>query len=138
MADIVVVAAKVGLIDATKSDITNYIATETITRGQAVYRLTTGKCGVADANASGKQQFRGIALNGGGAGQAIAVCEDGELAGFTVTGNADALIYLSDTAGALADGAGTMTVPVGRIVVKADKDLTKVIRVSINKLAQWA
>jgi len=138
MADIVVVAAKVGLIDATKSDITNYIATETITRGQAVYRLTTGKCGIADANASGKQQFRGIALNGGGAGQAIAVCEDGELAGFTVTGDADTLIYLSDTAGALADAAGTMTVPVGRIVVKADKDLTKVIRVSINKLAQWA
>ena len=138
MADIVVTADKVGLVDATKAEITNYIATETITRGQAVYRLTTGKAGVADANAGGKQQFRGIALNGAGAGQAVAVCEDGELSGFTVTGNADALIYLSDTAGALADGVGTMTVPVGRIVVKADKDLTKVIRVSISKLAQWA
>ena len=138
MADIVVTADKVGLIDATKAEVTNYIATETITRGQAIYRLTTGKAGVADANAGGKQQFRGIALNGAGAGQAVAVCEDGELSGFTVTGNADALIYLSDTAGALADGVGTMTVPAGRIVVKADKDLTKIIRVSINKLAQWA
>ena len=39
------------------------------TAGQAVYVLTTGKCGVADANAAGKQQFRGIALNGAAAGQ---------------------------------------------------------------------
>lgn len=140
MTAIVITAAKIGLGDATqKADIREYIATETITRGQAVYRLTTGKVGVADANASGKQQFRGIALNGGGAGQAISVCQEGILAGFVVGAlDADVLIYLSDTAGALDTAAGTMTVPVGRVVCATDKDLTKLIEISINNLAQWA
>lgn len=140
MTAIVITAAKIGLGDATeKADIREYIATETITRGQAVYRLTTGKCGVADANAAGKQQFRGIALNGGGAGQAISVCQEGILAGFVVSAlDADVLIYLSDTAGALDTAAGTMTVAVGRVICATDKDLTKLIEISINKLAQWS
>ena len=140
MTAIVVTAAKVGLGDPNKkADIREYIAVETITRGQAVYRTAAGKAGVADANASGKQQFRGIALNGGGAGQAISVCQEGILAGFTVAAlDADVLIYLSDTAGALDTAAGTMTVPVGRVVCATDKDLTKLIEISINKLAQWA
>lgn len=127
------------LVDATKSQIRSYIATETILQGQAVYRLTTGKCGVADANASGKQQCRGIALNGGGAGQAIEVVQEGIISGFVVAAlDADALVYLSDTAGALDTAAGTMSVPVGRVICMADKDLTKVLEISINNLAQWS
>lgn len=138
MADITVTAAKVGLIDPQNADVSSHIATETITKGQAVYILTTGKVGVADANAAGKQQFRGIALNGGGAGQAIDVVHDGLVSGFTVTGNANALLYLSDTAGALADAAGTMTVAAARILCMSDKDLTKVIRVFTQWEADWS
>ena len=138
MADITVTAAKVGLIDPEKAVIRSYIAAETITKGQAVYITTAGKVGVADANAAGKQQFRGIALNGGGAGQAIDVCHEGLLAGFTLTGNADTLLYLSDTAGALGDGAGTMTVRAGRVVCMPDKDLTKVLRVFTQWTADWS
>ncbi len=138
MADIAVTAAKVGLVDPAKATVRSYIATETITKGQAVYITTAGKVGVADANDAGKQQFRGIALNGGGAGQAIDVCHEGELYGFTLAGNADSLAYLSNTAGALADAAGTMTVVCGRVVCLADKDLTKVLRVFVQWEAQWS
>lgn len=138
MADITVTAAKVGLLDPLKATVRSYIAAETITKGQAVYILTTGKVGVADANAAGKQQFRGIALNGGGAGQAIDVVHDGEVSGFTLAGNADSLAYLSDTAGALADAAGTMSVVAGRVMCLSDKDLTKVLRVFVQWEANWA
>ncbi|HMN12583.1 MAG TPA: hypothetical protein PKD55_09695 [Bellilinea sp.] len=138
MADITVTAAKVAPVFPEKSDIRTYIATETITAGQAVYILTTGKVGVADANAAGKQQFRGIALNGGAAGAAIDVLHEGEVYGFTLAGNADTLLYLSDTAGVLSDTAGTMTVVCGRVVCLADKSLTKVARVFVQWEAQWA
>ena len=138
MSDITVTAAKVGLVDPLKATVRSYIATETITKGQAVYILTTGKVGVADANAAGKFQFRGIALNGGGAGQAIDVCHDGELYGFTLSGNADAKIYLSDTVGALADSNGSYTVVAGRIVCLADSNLTKVLRVFTQWEADWS
>jgi len=138
MTDIVVTAAKVGLLDPMKADVRSYIAAVTITKGQAVYILAAGTVGVADANDSGKEQFRGIALNGGGAGQAIDVLHAGEVAGFTVTGNANALLYLSNTAGALADAAGSMTVRVGRIVCLTDKDATKIVRVFTQWEADWA
>jgi len=138
MADITVTAARVGLLYPQKADVRDYLAAVTITKGQAVYILAAGTVGVADANASGAQQFRGIALNGGGAGQAISVLHDGECAGFTVTGNANTLLYLSDTAGALADAAGTMTVAAARIICDSDKDATKVIRVFTQWEADWA
>jgi hypothetical protein len=129
MTDIVVTAAKVGPVFPEKSVIRDYIATETITAGQAVYFLTTGKVGVADANASGKQRVCGIALTGGGAGQGISVIHRGEVSGFTLTGNADSLLYLSNTAGALDDAAGALQVFVGRVKCLSDANLTKVLDV---------
>lgn len=138
MADITVTAAKVALIPEVAHDKRTYIAAEAITAGQAVYFPTTGKVGVADANAAGKQQFRGIALNGGGAGAGIVVLHAGEVNGFTLAGNADTFLYLSDTAGSLADAAGTMTVRVGRVVCRSDKDLTKVLRVFTRWDTDWS
>lgn len=139
MADIVMTATQVAVIFPAKADIHDYIATETITKGQAVYILTTGKIGVADANAAGKQQFRGIALSGGGAGQGVSVLHRGHVFGYTVSGlNANVLAYLSDTAGALGDGVGTMTVPVGRIVSLSDNSLTKVLFIDVQWTTTWA
>ena len=138
MTAVALTAARISCPDPLKCTIRSYIATETITAGQAVYFLTTGKVGVADANASGKQQFRGIALTGGAAGTAIDVLHDGEVAGFTLTGNGDTFVYLSDTAGGLDTSAGTMTVPCGRVVCRSDKDLTKVLRVFTQWEADWA
>ena len=138
MGDITVTAALVGLVDPQKAVVRSYIAYETITKGQAVYITTSGTVGVADANDSGMEQFRGIALNGAGAGQAVDVCHEGELYGFTLAGNADSLVYLSNTVGALATAAGAMTVGCGRVECLADKSLTKVLRVTTHWKADWA
>lgn len=134
MTDIVVTAAKVaGQMDTrTRS----YKAAATITAGQAVYKLAAGTVGVADANGSGTQQFRGIALNGGYAGDPIRVAFEGPVEGFTLAGNVDTVIYLSDTAGALADAAGTMTVPVGRVDMRDDG--TKFLWVATAPLTTWS
>ena len=138
MADITVTAAKVAPVFPEKAEIFDMIAVEAITKGQAVYQTTAGKAGVADANASGKQQFRGIALNAAAAGSAVSVLKKGHVSGFTLSGNYDSLAYLSDTAGALADAAGTMTVNCGRVMALTDKDLTKVLYVDADWLRAWS
>lgn len=134
MADITVTAAKVaGNLDTlTRS----YKAAETITAGQAVYKLADGTVGIADANGSGKQQYRGIALNGGGTGEAIQVAYFGAVEGFTLAGNVDTFLYLSDTAGSLADSNGTMNVKAGRVDMRDDG--TKFLFTDVSWLVAWA
>ena len=128
MGDITVTAAQIGLVDPLKSTVKSYLAYETITKGAAVYiDTTTGKVGLADENAGGMLQFRGIALNGGGANQAIDVCEDGELYGFTLAALAyDAIVYLSANPGLLAT---TGSVICARVAPLTDAAITKVLRV---------
>ena len=139
MSDITVTAAQVAALFPDKAEITDMIAAEAITAGQAVYQDTNGKAGVADANASGKQQFRGIALHAAGAGQAVSVLKRGHVAGFTVSGmNGDALAYLSDTAGYLSTVVGTMTVNCGRVTCLTDGNLTKVLYIDADWLRTWA
>ena len=139
MADITRTKAQVSVVFPTKADIVDVIATETVEAGQAAYQLTTGKFGLADANAAGKQQFRGIFLKDAAAGQAVSVLREGYLAGYTLSGmNADAAAYLSDTVGELADAAGTMTVNVGRVAVLTDSSLTKVLYVKADWLRAWS
>lgn len=140
MTDITVTAAQIAVLYPTKADVRSYIAAEAITKGNAVYFTTAGKAGIADANAAGKQQFRGIALNTAPAGGAVDVIHKGEVAGFAVSGiNADALVYLSDNVGKIADGVGTMTVPVGRVVVLTNgPTATKVLLVAVSWTAQWS
>lgn len=139
MADITVTAAQVAALFPEKAEIVDMIAAEAITAGLAVYQDTNGKAGIADANASGKQQFRGIALNAAGAGQAVSVLVRGHVAGFAVSGmNGDAIAYLSDTAGALADAHGTMTVNAGRVACLTDSSLTKVLYICADWLRAWS
>jgi hypothetical protein len=140
MTDITVTAAQVAALDPLKAVIRSYIAAVAITKGQAVYFTTAGKVGVADANDSGKEQFRGIALNTVAAGDAVDVLHEGEVGGFSVSAlNGDALVYLSNTAGKLATAAGTMEVHAGRVVVLTDgPTLTKVVRVFTQWEANWS
>jgi hypothetical protein len=142
MADITVTAAQVGLVDPTKAEVKTYIAAATITKGQAVYLTTSGTTGVADASSGGGAliQGRGVALCGGGAGQAIDVLHDGEVYGFSVSSmNVGAIVYLSNTAGALADAAGDVTVRLGRVTCLADKSATKVVRIAVDwAAADWS
>ena len=136
MADITVTASQVGIVYP-NAVIYDFVASAAVTAGQAVYQTSTGKVAPADANAAGKQQFRGIALKGAAAGEAVSVLKEGHVYGFGVSGlNADALIYLSDTEGALADGAGTMTVIAGRVFALPDG--TKVLYILADWLRAWS
>lgn len=139
MADITVTAAQVALIFPDKAEVTDMIAAVAITAGQALYQNTDGKAALADANASGAQQFRGIAMNAAAAGQAVSVLIRGHIYGFTVSSlNGDAILYLSNTAGALADGAGAMTVNCGRVTALTDGSLTKVAYICADWLRAWS
>lgn len=126
MADLVVTAAQVARAHD-NAEIFNGLAAETITAGQLVYLTSSGTYGVADANVAGKQQARGIALEGAAAGQAFSFIKRGPVAGFTISQAYDARLFLSDTAGALADAAGTLSVPCGRVMALSDSAKTKVV-----------
>lgn len=89
-------------------------AVEALTIGQSGYVTTAGKVGVADANVAGKQQTRVVALDAVSAGAWGSFAGPGTvLAGYTIAADYDAVLYQSDTAGAIADAAGTLNVPVG-------------------------
>jgi hypothetical protein len=138
--EVAVTAAEVGLVDPLKAVVKSYIAGVVITKGQAVYIIAaSGKLGLCTAAAANQAaQFRGIALNGGGIGQAIDVLEDGEVYGFTLAGNYDALISVHDTAGVLSITTGTVHVHIGRVAPMTNAALTKVLRIFTPREADWA
>lgn len=139
MADITVTAADVGRLDPQEDDVVSLLAAATITAGQLVYQNSAGKAAVADGSAAGTAQVRGVAMNGGGAGQSITVLRRGAVGGFTLTSQAyDSRVYLSDTAGAAADAAGTVSAVIGRVFGSTDKDVTKYLYVDCDLTSQWS
>lgn len=137
MADISVTTTQVGIVDPANAEVVDFQAGETITVGQAVYIDSNGRAGIADANTAGKQQFRGIAVKV--QGNAVSVLKKGRLYGYDLSSMAyDAIAYLSDTAGSLADAASiTKTVNCGRVVPLSDSDRTKVLYVEADWLRDW-
>ncbi len=129
MADLAVTAAKVAPVFPEQAEIRTYIAAAAISAGQAVYINSSGKVDLADADASSStEHFRGIALETVGAGQPVSILRRGEVYGFDLSGVAfDAQVYVSDTAGSLADAAGTTSLVAGRCQPLADS-------VNINKV----
>lgn len=91
----------------------------TVTAGQAVYKeASSGTWKLADSDSATAEvrQAKGIALNGGGAGQPVRVERSGDITvGGTMTAGVE--YYLSNTAGGLcpvADvGSGEYVVPLG-------------------------
>lgn len=139
MTDLTIASTGLREVFADRNDTFDMIAVEAITAGQPIYQTAAGKAGIADANASGKQQARGIALYDTGIGKPVACLRKGYLAGYVLTGVAyDGVVYLSDTAGKLADAAGTLEVRLGRVESLNDPDLTKVLFVDIDHLRTWA
>lgn len=134
MADIVVTAANVAVVFPETAEIYDFVAAATITAGQAVYITSAGKVDLYDSNGSGTLQFAGIALNGGGANQAISVLKQGHVYGFTVTADAYwAPLYGSNTAGAIGQSAGASSIVVGRVVPLSDAgNLTKVVYIQAS------
>jgi hypothetical protein len=139
MADITVTAAQVSIVFPDKAEIYDFIAGVTITKGQAVYQLTTGKIGLADANDAGKEQFLGIALNAAAAGKPVSVLKSGMVYGFGVSElNAGVQVFLSDTAGALADAkSATKEVDCGKVIALPDNGLTKVLFINADWCRVW-
>ena len=135
MANIALTAAQIGLVDPSKAKVKDYLAGSTITKGQVVAMNTDGTVAPADGSAGGAYLFEqvvGIALQAAAAGYVVPVCEDGELYGFTVASNScGALLYLSDTTGAMEDATGTKTFILGRWTALTDKSATKVVRIQI-------
>lgn len=137
MGDIAVTAAKVAACFPEKAEIFDGIAGVTITAGQAVYVIaSSGKLGLADEDASAEASFVwGIALNGGGAGQAVSVLRRGHCYGFGLSAlNYATACSLSNTAGALLDTGATTNI-VGRVVALSDANLTKVLFVDCTLAA---
>lgn len=142
MAAVVVTAAKVAPVYPNSSStlIRDCTALEAIaTAGLSLYLdPTTGKVGLCDADAAGKQQFYGLSLRGAAIGETLSVLVRGEVYGFTLSGNYASLVYQGDTAGALSDTVGTMTVNVGKVVPINDSGKTKVLFVNADLLRAWS
>jgi len=138
--EVALTAARIALVDIHNSEVFSWKAEAALTEGQALYlHATNGTADVADANDSGKQQFRGIALQQVAAGQTVDILKRGRVEGFTVSAlSYDDPIYLSDTAGSLSTAVGTMTVNCARVVPINDKDLTKVLYIDANWNRIWA
>lgn len=137
MTAIVATAAQVDRVFPDFDEVIPCYVIEAVTRGQAASQATTG-FQVADANDSGHQQFRGVYLESGVAGDIVPVLKRGVVSGFAVSGlNADAIVYLSDTAGSLDDAAGTMTVRCGRVIIGPDKS-TKLVYIDADWTAVWS
>lgn len=126
MVDLTVTAAQVGLVNPEKAETFMVCLAETVTAGQPIFFDSNGKAQLADANAAGEQQARGLTLAAGAAGQVISALKRGLVEGFTLTSQSyDDPIFISDTVGVLADAAGTLSVPVG-LVVPHTKDASNI------------
>ena len=138
MSDIVVTTDNVAVLYPRHAEIYDFIAAAAITAGQTLYLDSAGKVNLYDSNGSGTLQLLGIALNGGGAGQAISVLKRGFVVGFTISGLAyDAAVYGSNTAGALADAAGSSSVVAGRVKAVSDSP-SKALYIDIPWNVIWS
>lgn len=138
--EVALTAALIGLVDVNDSEIFSWKAAQALTEGQPLYlHATNGTADIADANDSGKFQFRGIALQAVAAGQTVDILKRGRVFGYTVSSlSYDDPIYLSDTVGRLSTAAGSTTVICARVVPLNDKDLTKVLYINAELTRIWA
>lgn len=91
-------------------------AAEAITAGEAVRIDTSGKFTGANGTTTTENRIYGIATRAAAAGTAVTAVRRGVLDGFNFSQAYDAIIYLSDTDGTLADSAGTVSTIVGRVI----------------------
>lgn len=134
MADLTVNASRLRPLEGIELRAIPMIAAAAITKGQAVYQNTTGLAAPADASAAGTVgTLVGIATSDAPAGSAVDVVYHGRLAGFDLSGmDPGAPVYISDTAGALADTAGTVSTRIGRVFVMTDPGRTKFLFVDVQ------
>lgn len=125
--------------------VTSFLAgTGGITAGQSFYvDSTTGTALPTTTATANKYQFRGIALETVGAGQAFDGLSEGYVGGYDLSGLAyDALVYAGDTAGTLNTATGTNNVVVGRVCPISDRDPvtglpSKILYIFSNMNSNW-
>lgn len=116
MADMTLATAdKINVGTLTVEQITG-VAAAAITAGSPVYLDTNGKFNPSDANAAAADACFGIATRTVAAGEALTVVRRGLMDGWSNLPAYGAPVYVSDTAGALADAAGTASIIVGYVV----------------------
>lgn len=134
MADLSPTADKVSVADPENAIITNFIAAVAIDKGEVVYINSDGKAALADASAAGTAVAVGVAISAAGANQVVEVCSLGYVDGLGDLSSVayNTLLTVSDTAGAIDNGAGSPTVnaPVGRVMPATDGSLTKLVWVN--------
>jgi hypothetical protein len=133
MGDLTRVKAEVALVFPDGNEIRDYVAAVAIEAGQPVYIDSNGKVALSDANVAAAEHFRGIALKDVAAGQAVSVLQRGVISGTGsgVTALAyDAAVYVSNSVGELADGAGDVSLLVGRVVPISDKAKSKALYIT--------
>jgi len=117
MADIVRSAASARPVNDYLS--INVVVDVDVQAGQGVYIKSNGHGALSNAGAAGTMKCRGIASIGVLAGQAVALITRGRFGGFSgMTPGAD--VFASNTAGALADAAGTVPQTVGYALSATD------------------
>lgn len=136
MTVITVTADNVALEVPSMVETFNGVSAEALTKGLALYQTTSGTYGIADANAAGKQQFRGVALEAVNSGEGLSILKRGVLAGYTLATYEDE-VYLSDTAGAFDTAPGTLLVKCGRVMAMPDRALTEVLYIDADWLHEW-
>lgn len=110
MADITVTAANVSVVHRDRAIVISGELGTTVTAGQAIYPATDGQWELADGSAAASVNGVCLALEGGVAGDVVSILVEGFVYGFTVSSiNGNVAISVSDTAGALDNGAGSPT-----------------------------
>lgn len=129
MSDIDVTAALVARVYPGDMDVAyNVILASGVSPGQSLFQNAAGGYALTDASHTATDGFRGIALELNVASGIVSMLQRGVLFGYDLSGlNYDDPVYLSNTAGALADAAGDNSVLVGRVVSVTDPDKTKVL-----------
>jgi len=103
-----------------------------IQAGQPLYLDANGNVNLADANGTAPaNEYIGIAKQTVAKGQPVDAAEEGDFVGFDLSGLAyGAPVYVSDTAGELADAPGTKTLLVGYVYPAPDPDHTKILHLT--------
>lgn len=97
-----------------------YVAGEALNAGAPIVINSTGAAVHADANDAGppirNANVRGITTRPAVSGESVTVLLEGRMDGFDFTSQAyTTRIFVSDTVGALADAAGTASLPIGYV-----------------------
>lgn len=91
-------------------------ASVAITAGQVIRLNSSGKWVLAQATTAPNGAGCFIALRGAGVNQPLTGMRQGKMSGLDTALAPPAAVYLSDTAGGLADAAGTVSIVLGRVL----------------------